>query len=297
MRISTNMMTHTVLGDLNRASERMAATSRQISSGQAIAKPSDDPFGVSKALKLQQSLDGVRQYQSNIDDATGWSDATETALGTITSNAQRARDLIVQASNDTGDAANRGATADEIDAIIAEMKQTANASYNGRFIMGGVKTDAPPYQDGANDAYGGATTTISRQIGPSVSVSVGVTADQVLGSGGGDDKLIAVLRNASAHLRAGDTTTLRGSDLAKLDTALDGVLAVRADNGARTNRLDAAASRLQDIEQTTLTALTNTTGTDYPQAIMDQNAQTAAYQAALRVGATLVQSSLMDFLK
>jgi flagellar hook-associated protein 3 FlgL len=297
MRVTTNMIQRNVLADLSRASERIAVTQRQIASGNKISKPSDDPFGTSRALELHQSLDGIRQYSSNIDDASGWQDATETALSTITSGAQRVRELLVAGGSDATDVANRNAMADEIDQVLAEMKQTGNASYNGRFILGGVRTNAAPYQEGSNDAFSGATTRISRQIGPGVAVDVGVTADTVLGSGAGDDKLLDVLRDVSAHLRAGDATSLRGTDLSRLDAGIDTVLAVRADNGARTNRLEAAQSRLSDLEQTTLSALSDTEDVDYVQAIVDQNAQQAAYQAALKVGAGLVQSSLMDFLR
>jgi len=42
--------------------------------------------------------------------------------------------------------------------------------------------------------------------------------------------------------------------------------------------------------------LSDTEDADIAKTLIDLNSQTAAYQAALRAGANLVQSSLMDFL-
>ena len=85
--------------------------------------------------------------------------------------------------------------------------------------------------------------------------------------------------------------------MSRLDANLDNLLAARARNGAQSNRLDAATSRLQDLETATTKQLSDTQDADFTQTMMDLNSQSAAYQAALRAGATIVQSSLMDFLK
>src|SRR3954453_3868479 len=114
MRITQNMMSRNVLRDINGASERAAETNARISSGKAISKPSDDPFGTARAMSLHASLDGVRQYQSNISDATGWQNATESALDTITKSAQRVRELAVQGGSETISGADRNAAADEV---------------------------------------------------------------------------------------------------------------------------------------------------------------------------------------
>ena len=43
--------------------------------------------------------------------------------------------------------------------------------------------------------------------------------------------------------------------------------------------------------------LSNTEDADIAKTMIDFNSQSAAYQAALRAGANIVQSSLMDFLR
>jgi flagellar hook-associated protein 3 FlgL len=138
---------------------------------------------------------------------------------------------------------------------------------------------------------------VLREIGPGVTMSINTVAQEVLGDGqtANDGKLLDVLRDVSTHLRANDGTALN-ADLGKLDANQDTLLAARSRNGAKTNRLDAANSRLDDIGEALTKQLSDTEDADYTQTMIDFNSQSTAYQAALRAGANIVQSSLMDFL-
>ena len=82
-----------------------------------------------------------------------------------------------------------------------------------------------------------------------------------------------------------------------LQTQLDSLLEVRARNGAQTNRLDAATTRLDQITGALTEQLSNTEDADIAKTLIEFNSQSAAYQAALKAGANIVQSSLMDFLR
>ena len=56
-------------------------------------------------------------------------------------------------------------------------------------------------------------------------------------------------------------------------------------------------SRLGQYAETTTRQLSETEDADFAQTMIDLNSQQAAYQAALKAGANIVQSSLMDFLR
>ena len=309
-RTTTSMVQRNILADLNAVNAKLSATQERAASGKQINRPSDDPFGTARALSLRNSLDGNQQYQRNIDDARGWQDTTEAALNSMTKYVQRAKDLLVQGSADTADQTSRNSAADEIDQIIQGIKGDANATYNGSYVFGGTATGPPPYTMGSDDTYKGdqgglnpAVPGVLREIGPGVTLSINTVGQEVLGDGqpaaGGtaDNKLLDVLRDISADLRSGNGTALRGTDNSRLDSNLDNLLAVRARNGAQSNRLDAATSRLQDIETATRKQLSDTEDADFAKTMLDLNSQSTAYQAALRAGASIVQSSLMDFLR
>jgi flagellar hook-associated protein 3 FlgL len=99
-------------------------------------------------------------------------------------------------------------------------------------------------------------------------------------------------------MRAGGTPAhLSTVDLAALDAASDTILTTRASVGARTNRLTAAADRLQQLEQAQTQQLSATEDADVAQTMIDFSTQSAVYQAALKAGANLIQPSLLNFLK
>jgi flagellar hook-associated protein 3 FlgL len=306
MRITTSMVQRNVLADLNSITEKLTRAQLKAASSKEITRPSDDPFHAAQAMALRQGLEGTRQYMTNVEDGIDWADSTEEALNEISRAMGRARDLIVQASSDSTDQTSREAIAAELTQIIDGIKQTVGQTYRGSYVFSGAETSVRPYEQGADDTYHGdeagldpAIPGIVREIGPGVTMTLNTVGRELLGNGQGaaDNKVLDVLRDAVDHLNAGDGASLRGTDLARLDANVDSVLAIRAANGARTNRLEAALSRLQEVEESTIKQLSDTEDADIAKTLIELNSQTAAYQAALRAGASIVQSSLMDFLR
>jgi flagellar hook-associated protein 3 FlgL len=82
-----------------------------------------------------------------------------------------------------------------------------------------------------------------------------------------------------------------------MDRALDNVTAIRATVGATTNRLETAATRLLELEETSTEALNQIEGADMAKTLTDFSLQQAVYQSALKTGANIVQNSLLDFLR
>jgi flagellar hook-associated protein 3 FlgL len=301
--MTTSMLQRNVLADLNANAARLSRTQQKVASGKQITKPSDDPFNTARALGLRRELAATSQYQRSVQDAQGWQDASEQALARISDAVGRVRDLAVQGASGSADQPSRNAIALEIDQLVESVKQDANTSYRGSYLFAGSKTDAPPYLMGATDAYQGddagldpSKPGVLREIGPGVTMSINVVGREVLGGGGADGKLLATLRDVAAHLRAGDGTALSGTDLKAIDANVDTLLGVRARNGAQTNRLQAADARLSEIAETVTKQLSTTEDADMAKTLIDFSSQSAAYQAALRAGANIVQSSLMDFL-
>jgi flagellar hook-associated protein 3 FlgL len=293
-RITTGMTQRNILSDLNRVNDRLNKVRGKISSGKELTRPSDDPYNVSRAMALRTSIEATKQYQRNIQDAQGWQESAEIALADITDAVKRAGELVVEGASDTTPPEARLAIAAEIDQIIEGVKQNANATYGGRYVFAGTTSDQPPYVE-ADDLYHGSTADVQRQVGPGVAMDIGLRGVTFLGNGA-DGKLLQVLRDTSAHLKANDGVAIR-ADIALLDDKADEVLGVRALNGAKQNRLEAALGRLSELEGASLQQLSETEDVDIAKAMIEFSSQQAAYQAALKAGANIVQSSLMDFLR
>jgi flagellar hook-associated protein 3 FlgL len=302
-RITTGMTQRNILAQLNMVHDRLVSSQSKMASQKEITKPSDDPYGTARAMTLRQSLQATAQYKRNSDDAKAWADSTEDALSELSDAASRAKTLLTQGGSDATDATSRGSIADEIDQIIQGVKQTGNANYRGSYLFAGSETTTAPYTQGDDDTYKGDEAGLDptkpgvlRNIGPGVTITVNTVGREVLGDGGSDDGLIATLRKISSDLRSGNADALRGEDMTKIDANVDKLLEVRSRNGARTNRLEMATNRLDQLETTTTDQLSKVEDADIASTLIDFNTEQAAYQAALKAGATIVQASLMDFL-
>jgi flagellar hook-associated protein 3 FlgL len=293
-RITSLTLSRGVLADVTRASTRLARTQEKLASGRELTRPSDDPSAVARALLLRTEMEGAQQFQRNVSEAQGWAEVTDSALETVSDALQRARELVVQGANAGLGAQQRAAISSEVRGLIDTVKQAGNASYGGRYVFAGTLTSAAPYAVGGSDAYAGDTNVVGRQIGPGVTVPVNVDGRSAIGDD--DEGLLAALRGVVAHLEGNDTTALR-ADLGALDDALDDLNAVRATVGATVNRLEVAAGRLAEYEGTTLKLLSETEDVDFAKAMVDFSVQQSALQAGLKAGASIVQNSLLDFLR
>lgn len=299
MRITNGMVQRRIMADINNVSERMTATQSKAASGKEITRPSDDPFGTTRALALRSTLDGIERYQGSAEDAQGWHDVAESALARITEAVHVASRLVVQGATDTADPVARHAIAAQIDSLISTVKENANTSYRGQFVFSGSKTDTPPYDistGSTDDSYRGNLDPIAREVGPGVAIKINIAGSEVLGDGT-DGKLLNVLRDVAKHLRAGEGELLRNTDVKQLEVALGQTLDMAARNGAGVNRIEAAQARLGDLEASTTRQLSETEDADFAKTMIDFSSQQAAYQAALKAGANIIQGSLMDFLR
>jgi flagellar hook-associated protein 3 FlgL len=304
MRLSNQMLARNTLSQLQDVSNDLYKTQRKMSSGKEITKPSDDPFGTTRAVSGRRDLEEIQQLQRNVDDALSWQGVTEVALSGVTDVVQRARELLVQGASDSNSATQREAIAKEIDQLVETAKTAANGSYGGRYVFSGTETGTKPYNVGGTDAYNGDGGNIVRTIGPGVSVPVNVRGSDFLGGDPAvpqpDGLLLTTLRDIATHLRGGtaaDANALRGADLQALDRNLDNITAIRATVGATTNRLETAVLRLRELEETSTEDLNKIEGADMAKTLTDFSLQQAVYQSALKTGANIVQNSLLDFLR
>jgi flagellar hook-associated protein 3 FlgL len=303
-RITTLMTAQSTLNDLELSFDRLTQTQSVLSSGKKIQQPSDDPYGMSLVLNMQDQLGLINAYTRNINDGTAWTQASQTAMTNVANIVQRVRELVVASSNGTNTAANLAGDAAEVQQLIDAVKQEANTSYDGQYIFSGT-SNVQPYQTATGDVYqgnSGAAAAITRLIGPNNTVQVNVDLSQVLGSGqsgpgGPDGKLLDTLQTIYQDMSSGNLTALSQTDLGNLDTNFNSLTQMQAMLGATTDRLQLASSRMQDLQLADTQVLSNTQDADMAQTEIDYSTQQAAYTAALRAGANIVQSSLMDFLK
>lgn len=307
MRITEQMTATIILNDLNNSINQLQDTQTKLSSGHNINKPSDDPEGTVRVMALNTALSANAQYQKNINDATGWLQTTDQALANIGSALQRVRTLVIEGANATLSDTDRQALAQEVDQLINNVVDNANAAYGNRYIFGGNHTGSKPFSVSNNTGgeptgvtYSGDQGRLNYEISQGVTVQINVNADS---STAGNIKVSDIcghlinIRNDLTGANGGNPDNLSGTDLSNLDNDINNLLSARASVGARLNRLSLSQSQAQTADLNLTQAKSNIYDVDLAKTITDFNMQQNAYQAALNVAARIIQPSLVDFLK
>lgn len=301
-RITTQMTANSLLGNINNVQDQLATTEQELSTGRSINQPSDNPYGASLAISLNQDLSSLTNYSGAVTDGTAWASGATTSLTNIQSMVQRAQELVVEAANGTMSPSDLAASSAEINQLTDSIKQEANTQYDGQYIFSGTATGTAPYAAATGDAYQGNTGAVTRLIGPNSPLQVNVNLSSLLGSGqsANDGGLLDTLRTISADMTSGTTAgvaDLSSKQITNLQNNLNSLEQLQADAGATSDRLTLASTRISDLQTSDTAALSNTEDANMAQTMTTYSNEQAAFSAALRAGANIVQSSLMDFLK
>jgi flagellar hook-associated protein 3 FlgL len=313
MRITNNMVSDRVISDLQSQYAQLANTQLQVSTGRRVNNPSEDPTAYSQERMQNSALAGIQASQSSVNSAQTWLNQSESSLSNLNDIINRAKDLATAAANGSQSQDGRNSTANEIDQLIKSVKDAMSTKVGNDYIFSGTRTDTAPYADATGDAYQGDANAIVRNGGTGVTLqanptfvdasraSTPLTAGALLGGGSasGDGKILNVLTQLAAHLRSGTTADIAAigtTDLSALETNRVAVVSATQAIGAMGNRATAALSRLSDMEDNAKNSIDDLTGVDMAKALTDYSTQSAAYQAALKVGAQIIQPSLLQFL-
>lgn len=291
-RVTERSISTSVVSSLQHNLNRLGDLQERVSNGKAISKPSDSPTGTAAAMQYRSDLAKTNQYVRNADDGLSWLGTADTALSSVNTQVQRVRELVLQGMSSgtsaTPDA--RESLATEVDQIHEATIGTANTNYLGRPIFGGTTPGASAYDSSGN--YVGDQGTVTRTVGEGTKVDVALTGDAVFGTGSG--QLFTVMSTIASDLR-NNPAALSG-DLDALDAATATVKTAQATIGGRYNQVTAMQTAANDKLDTLTGQLSEVEDIDLPKALTDLSLQQTAYQAALQVGAKVVQQSLIDFL-
>ena len=138
-RMTQRMMSDRALLGMQTGLDRLGKVQEQLTTGRILNRPSDDPTGATSAMRLRTSIAAQKQYARNANDATAWLNQIDATFSSMTNQVRRARDVALQGANEgaMGPQA-REALATEVDQLREGLITTANATYLGRPVFGGV---------------------------------------------------------------------------------------------------------------------------------------------------------------
>jgi flagellar hook-associated protein 3 FlgL len=302
-RVTQSMMTDRSLNGLQTSLSRLADIQERLSTGRELNRPSDSPTGTTSAMRLRSALVDQQQYARNAEDGLGWLNTADATLQGVNDQLRRVRDLALQGANGATGQAARDALATEVEQIREGLLASANTSYLGRPVFGGITTGDVAYAKGAADpmanpygavTYAGQATSVERTVAEGVRVDVQVAGPAAFGPDG--DAVFDHLDALAIALRDGDQAGI-DTAIGTLGDDMDRVTSALSDVGTRTARIEQALQRAKDAEIGLANSLSEVENTDLPKAMVELQMQEVAYQAALAATARVLQPSLVDFLR
>lgn len=291
MRITQQMLSSNTTSQLQQNLSRYEKANEQVSTGKRINRPSDDPIGVQKSLKLASQLADNEQYERNTDYALSWMETTDQALNSISNALQRANELGLQASNGTNSPEDQQTIAKEIEQLRAEIQDIANTKFDGKYIFNGQKTDQP-IQVAANGDLTYNNQSITQRMSSSNTIEMNVTGEVF----DGNVNLFKTLDQLSGALANGDQDGI-SSALEKVETGKEQVLNSWTTLGAKQSRVEGMNQRLKEENLSLQTLVSKNDDVDFAEAIMKLKTEESVYQASLAASAKIIQPSLLDFLR
>ncbi|HBQ41124.1 MAG TPA: flagellin FliC [Halieaceae bacterium] len=148
--INTNIPSLTAQRNLNSSQNDVATSLQRLSSGLRINSAKDDAAGLAISERFTTQIRGLNQAIRNANDGISLAQTAEGALGEVSSNLQRIRELAVQSANATNSDSDRAALNQEVQQRLAEIDRVASqTSFNGRNVLDGSFGSAL-FQVGAN---------------------------------------------------------------------------------------------------------------------------------------------------
>lgn len=154
MRISSQQAFNTGVQGIQRNYAQAIRTQEQISSGNRILTPADDPVASVRLMQLEQQQNMLTQYENNLTAATNSLVQEESSLNSVNTIMQRVRDIAVEAGNGALSQGDRQALAAELrereDELLGLMN-TKNA--RGEYVFAGFQGKTEPFVRNADGSY------------------------------------------------------------------------------------------------------------------------------------------------
>ena len=177
--INTNVASLNAQRNLSSSQGTLNTSLQRLSSGLRINSAKDDAAGLAISERFTAQIRGLDVAARNANDGISLAQTAEGALGEVTNNLQRVRELAVQSANASNSATDRAALQTEAAQLLSEVDRVAGQTkFNGVALIDGSFTSAV-FQVGAN---AGETITVSSLVDANTAALGSVTAATGQGS-------------------------------------------------------------------------------------------------------------------
>lgn len=291
------------LANIRLQSGSLSKYQNQLSSGVAVAKPSDGASVFARIFSDRATADRFDGYLTTIGDATGTLDESVSTLGRGNNLLVRAKQIAIEAANATTDNATAETMAKEVDGLLTDLLAIANSTADGRPLFGGTAA-GPAFRVAASDPegrpsrieYAGSDSAERALVGQNRTVETRIDGRAAFQQSGADAfKALIGLRDA---LRgpSGTRAGVLNDRIGDLDAAREAIGSVVGSQSTTLASLESLQTRTTDLRLAATARYSELQGTDYVDATIHLREMENVFQASLAASSRLIQPSLMDFL-
>ena len=295
MRVNPNPLPD-LLSAMSQIQQQINTDLAQISSGQSVNTPSDNPANAAMLAQNAGQTAEADQFQRSASSISGELQNADSALNSVVTVLQRAISLGTEGANGTLNDSDRTALAAEVQGIQSELLNLANLSYQGNYVFAGTATQTTPYvldsTSSSGVRYDGNSGVNQLTVGDHLTVQTNLPGSQLFSASGSD-----VFQAVQDLITSLQSNTNISSAVNEVSAAYDHVNAQRVFYGNTINQLNSQQTYLSG-ETTQLAQQQNTLGgADLSKVLSDLvNAQTSR-QATLEAVAQTQQTNLFNYIK
>ena len=307
MKISTHLMFERASHQMTSAQTNLAKSQAQLAQGKQIINPSDAPDQASTVQRLKSILTRQDSYQTALNTVQNRLQGEDSTLSSVSDLLIRAKEIAVQANNDTLSSDNRKALGVELQGLRDQMLSLANTKdTNGNYLFAGSKVTQPPFVSvaGGSPQYVGDQTRMKVMVGENRSMPINrtgtdafVPVNRTLPDGSTQGVgFFNVMDELIKGVNTSDRPRMQGG-LGELDTLLGGLSMARANIGSGLKGIEQQTSVIEDTVLNLKTTLSSVEDLDYASAITKMNQQMLSLEAAQSSFAKISQLNLFNYIK
>ncbi len=295
MRVDPNTLPD-LLSAIDQTQQQINIDLEQISSGQSVNEPSDDPAAAASLVQNANQTSAVDQFLRSIGSIQGEAQNADSAVSSVITALQRAISLGVEGASSTLNPSDRAAIATEVQGIQSQLLSLANLSYQGSYVFAGTATQTAPYVlDAASPSgvqYVGNAGTNSVTLGNQFTLQTNLPGSQLFSSPGTD--MFQAVQDLITSLQTG---TGIAAAVGEVSTAYNFIDTQRVFYGNTENQLSAQQTYLNSETVQLAQQQNNLGGTNLPAAISNLTTAETSQQATLEAIGSTGHTDLFDYLK
>ena len=297
MRVATSLVPD-VLAGINQSEAAMQTALQEVSTGQRVNVPSDDPTAAAAMVENQAQTDNVDQYEANGNAALGTAQTADSAISSVVSLLTQAISLGTEGANGTESASSRQSLAAQIQGTLSSVVSDANTQYQGVAVFGGTSNAPTAFIADSSSStgytYQGDEGISTVQVGQSLDVQINVPGDQLFDNPSAS--VLGSLSQLAGALESGSTSAI-GTATGAVSSALNYLSSQHVVYADPVDQLNAQETFLAQDKVTLSTQASNLVDVDAATAAEDLASAEAQNSAVLAAAAKVLPTTLLDYLK